>query len=460
MGAMTTSVSLLWLRRDLRRSDHPALCAAAADGPVLPVFVVDPEYFDTAGPVRRGWLAANLRTLADSYDDRLCLRRGSPIDVIPALAREVGATAVHVSTETEPGGSVRDAAVRRALEADGIALVETGSPYAVTPGRVRNQSGAGFKVFSPFLRAWREHGWPGPAMEPAGLELATAPSDEQAWQDVAAAAEACPIPLPPAGEKAALTRWSGFLDNGLADYDALRDRPDLPATSQLSPYLKFGVVHPRTLLAGLHGRTGKAVERYTAELAWREFYADVLFHFPDSLVADLNPIGLQYDDPGERFVAWQEGRTGYPMVDAGMRQLLAVGWMHNRVRMITASFLTKDLHGWWVPGAVHFHNHLIDGDLASNAHGWQWTAGTGTDPAPYFRVFNPVTQGEKFDPDGEYVRRWVPELQHLAGAAVHRPWDAADGYARGYPQRIVDHAAERIEALARYEQARGRSGRG
>jgi deoxyribodipyrimidine photo-lyase len=191
------------------------------------------------------------------------------------------------------------------------------------------------------------------------------------------------------------------------------------------------------------------------ELAWREFYADVVHHNPGSLTSDLNPLGLDYDDPGEGLDAWREGRTGYPIVDAGMRQLLAVGWMHNRVRMITASFLTKDLHAWWPIGARHFLDHLIDGDLASNTHGWQWTAGTGTDAAPYFRVFNPVTQAEKFDPEGDYVRRYVPELRHLPGAAAHRPWEAVDGYAEGYPQRIVDHAAERAEALARYQRARG-----
>ncbi|MFN8136790.1 MAG: FAD-binding domain-containing protein [Propionicimonas sp.] len=178
----------------------------------------------------------------------------------------------------------------------------------------------------------------------------------------------------------------------------------------------------------------------------------MLHRHPASLGGDLNPLGVDYDEPGEGFEAWRDGRTGFPVVDAGMRQLLATGWMHNRVRMITASFLTKDLHLWWPVGARHFLDHLIDGDLASNTHGWQWTAGTGTDAAPYFRVFNPVTQGEKFDPHGDYVRRWVPELAHVRGAAVHRPWDVADGYAHGYPRPILDHAAERLEALARYQR--------
>ena len=454
---MAEAASLLWLRRDLRRADHPALAAAAEAGRVLPVFVIDPAFFDDAGPVRRGWLAATLRALDESYDGHLCLRHGDPAAIIPALAREVGATQVHVSTETEPGGAARDRRVRAALADQDVEWVETGSPYAVTPGRVMNRTGQPYRVFTPFSRAWQEYGWRPPATEPAALELATASSHNGAWELAEAATATCPIELPPAGERAALDRWAEFLDEGLLGYDGHRDRPDLHGTSRLSPYLKFGVVHPRTLLADLAGRTGKGAQRYVAELAWREFYADVLHHNPDSLTSDLNQLGVDYDDPGEAFDAWCAGRTGYPIVDAGMRQLLAIGWMHNRVRMITASFLTKDLHAWWPPGAQHFLDHLIDGDLASNTHGWQWTAGTGTDAAPYFRVFNPITQGEKFDPDGEYVRRYVPELRHLAGAAAHRPWEAADGYAHGYPERIVDHAAERAEALDRYQRARNRA---
>lgn len=179
----------------------------------------------------------------------------------------------------------------------------------------------------------------------------------------------------------------------------------------------------------------------------------MLWANPDSAWQDLRPLPLRYDEPQDAIEAWREGRTGYPIVDAGMRQLLGEGWMHNRVRMATASFLTKDLHVWWPVGARHFLEHLVDGDLASNNHGWQWVAGTGTDASPYFRVFNPVTQGKRFDPDGAYVRRWVPELAHLEGAAAHEPWKHDDGYAHDYPERIVDHAEERLEALARYDEA-------
>jgi deoxyribodipyrimidine photo-lyase len=262
--------------------------------------------------------------------------------------------------------------------------------------------------------------------------------------------------MPTAGEDAAWRRWRRFLEDGIEDYDTDRDRPDRDGTSRLSPYLHLGVLHPRSLLADLIGRPGPGAQTFTTELAWREFYADVLWHHPESAWRDLKPglDGLRYDDHEDAVAAWRTGTTGYPIVDAGMRQLAHEGWMHNRVRMITASFLTKDLHVWWPVGARHFLDLLVDGDVASNNHGWQWVAGTGTDASPYFRVFNPVTQGKRFDPDGAYVRRWVPELAHLSGKAAHEPWTADDGYAHGYPLRIVDHAAERREALERYGAAR------
>ena len=220
----------------------------------------------------------------------------------------------------------------------------------------------------------------------------------------------------------------------------------------MSTYLRWGEIHPRTLLADLASRRSKAAQTYRSELAWREFYADVLWHRPDSAREDYRPAlsSMDYDEPGEEFEAWKAGRTGFPIVDAGMRQLNATGYMHNRVRMIVASFLAKDLHVWWRHGASYFMQRLADGDLASNQHGWQWVAGTGTDAAPYFRVFNPTTQGKKFDPDGDYIRRWVPELADLPTSQIHEP----DGVA-GYPAPIVDHSEERAEALARYERARG-----
>ncbi|MGL5927544.1 MAG: cryptochrome/photolyase family protein [Dermatophilaceae bacterium] len=449
--------ALLWLRRDLRRRDHPALLAArdaAGDGDLVVAFVVDPALWDGGGMVRRAWLAATLEATDAAYDGALTLVHGDPRQVVPELARRVGASSVHVSRETTPAGRRRDDAVRARLGEAGVPWVETGTPYAVGPGLVTGGAGEPYKVFTPFSKAWRRHGWPAPASTPRTLPLRHARNDAEASAAVKAALAASDLPaMPDAGEPAALERWRTFLDGGLDGYAERRNLPGVDGTSRMSAYLKLGVLHPRTLLADLAGRSGTDVDTFVDELAWREFYADVLWQAPRSAWADLRPVlaGMKYDDDGDLVDAWRAGRTGYPVVDAGMRQLLAEGWMHNRVRMITASFLTKDLHVWWPVGARHFLDHLVDGDVASNNHGWQWVAGTGTDASPYFRVFNPVTQGEKFDPDGEYVRRWVPELQHLPGKAAHQPWEHDDGYAHGYPARIVDHAAERREALARLE---------
>ena len=449
--------ALLWLRRDLRLHDLPALVAAhESGGDVLPVFVADPTLLASAGPVRRAYLSAALAAAGASYDGALVVRVGRPETEIPALVREVGAAGVHVSRETTPYGRHRDRRVERAL--GDVPLVATGTPYAVGPGLVRKADGDPFRVFTPFSRAWHEHGWPSPASVPArvawhrGVE-----SDSLPWRDEPA------IAVVPSGEAAAQARWEEFLENDLADYDRSRDRPDLNATSQMSVHLKYGTIHPRTLLADVatHPAAGsEGARRFVAELCWREFYADVLWHRPDSAWSDLREDlrGMAYENPAgaaaSHVRAWEEGRTGYPFVDAGMRQLLTEGWMHNRVRMVVASFLVKDLHVWWPHGARYFLEHLRDGDIASNNHGWQWVAGTGTDAAPYFRVFNPVTQGERYDPDGEYVRRYVPELAQIPGPAVHEPWRVPDGLAHGYPERIVDHGAERADALGRYEAAR------
>ena len=452
MAPATTSI--LWFRRDLRLNDHPALLAAVdAASHVLPVFVLDPRLLETDTPRTRR-LLASLASLSKDTRGALVVRRGDPVDLIPALAAEVGAQQVHVSRETTPYGRRRDEAVEKALADEGRRRVATGTPYAVGPGRIVNQSGSPYKVFTPFSKAWHQHGRPAPAGRPKRIP----------WlrDDV----RSDPLPEAPhleAGEAAALKRWDRFLHDGLTAYDRERDRPDLDTTSRLSAPLKYGEIHPRTLLADIAAHSAgrsHAASTFVTELIWREFYADVLWHHPDSAWHDLRPelARLPYDSGAEtdRLVdAWREGRTGYPVVDAGMRQLLEEGWMHNRVRMITASFLTKDLHVWWPVGAQHFLDHLVDGDIASNNHGWQWVAGTGTDASPYFRVFNPVTQGRKFDPDGDYVRRWVPELAHLPGAAAHEPWKHDNGYDQDYPPPVVDHDDERRETLARYERARG-----
>jgi deoxyribodipyrimidine photo-lyase len=446
-----TATSIMWFRRDLRLGDNPALLAAAGSADrVLPLFVLDPALLGTAGR-RAERLRASLAALRDDLEGALVVRTGDPRTVVPALAAEAGAHEVHVSGESTPYGRRRDEAVARHLGAHAARLVATGSPYAVTPGRVRNAQGSPYRVFTPYSRAWRDHGWRGPADRPKVV-----------WH-TGIDSESIAFPPEPgdAGERAGLQRWEDFLDTQLTPYGHGRDRPDHDATSRMSIPLKYGEVHPRTLLADLARRRTPAnaasVERFVTELAWREFYADVLWHDPHSAWHDWRAElrGMRYDDESELVQAWREGRTGYPFVDAGMRQLLAEGWMHNRLRMVTASFLVKDLHVWWPVGARHFLDHLIDGDLSSNNHGWQWVSGTGTDAAPYFRIFNPVTQGIRFDPAGDYVRRWVPELRHLTGAAAHEPWRHEHGYAHSYPERIVDHAEERREALARLGEVKG-----
>ncbi len=441
--------SIMWFRRDLRLSDHPALTEAAAHGEVLPVFVFDPKQLAGNEAVSRTYLYRSVRALNEQLDGRLCVRVGDPLTVIPALAREIEAEAVHISADYGNYGRVRDAAVEQALQ---VPLVRTGSPYAVAPGRVLKADGTPYRVYTPYYKGWLAHGWRSPAThattEFIGLNADAIPDDDDLGT----------LRLPAAGELAALARWQWFREHGLSDYADHRDRADLDGTSQLSAPLRFGEVHPRTLLAGLGDEKGHEVFR--KEICWREFYADVLWHNPRTATEyfDERFAGMQYDTgktAEARFDAWSKGRTGFPFVDAGMRQLLAEGWMHNRVRMVVASFLVKDLHLEWQFGAAWFARWLRDFDLASNQHGWQWTAGCGTDAAPYFRIFNPVTQGLRFDPDGDYVRRYIPELAHIAGKQAHEPWDLIDGYSNGYPERIVDHAVERDEALRRYSDIKG-----
>lgn len=449
MAGMT---SLLWLRRDLRLRDHPALLAAAQAGPVAAVFVLDDALRKPSGAPRLAFLYRSLRALdaqLREYGGQLVIRQGKPEDAVPALVREFGAGAVHVSADFNPYGAARDKRVAQAL--GDVALVSTGSPYAVAPGRVVKPDGSPYQVYTPFYRSWCEHGWRAPAQSSAssaewisGVEGAQIPADPVLAQDVE---------LPEAGEPAAHAAWTAFQQNGLADYADARNNPALDATSRMSVYLKYGAIHPRTLLADL----GPSHETYRKELAWREFYATVLHFWPGSSREYFLPRMAKMDYAAgaaadKAFEAWRLGRTGFPMVDAGMRQLSAQGWMHNRLRMIVASFLVKDLHIEWTRGARYFMQHLVDGDLASNNHGWQWTAGTGTDAAPYFRIFNPVSQGTKFDPTGNYVRRWVPELRSLSGADAHEPWKV--GGVAGYPERIVDHAKERSIALDRYNELR------
>ena len=447
----------MWFRRDLRLRDNPALLAAiraaqdAGDGRVIPLFIIDPALWEPSGPIRRAYLRASLAALDEALGGSLHLRSGDPRVEVPKLLKSSAANSVHIAADYAPYGSTRDAAIEQAI---GDRLVRTGSPYAVAPGRVTKDDGTAYRVYTPFYRAWMRHGWRAPADDiPDDVEWWSPPGGKR----LPKAADPG-IALPPAGEQAAWERWDAFRSGGLANYATLRDRPDLAGTSALSHHLRWGEIHPRSLLAELDSSD----EVYRKELCWREFYADVLWHHPSSARVSLD---RRFDelmpwDEGvgadRAFDAWATGRTGYPFVDAGMRQLRAEGWMHNRVRMVVASFLVKDLHLPWQRGAAEFMHWLRDGDLASNAHGWQWTAGCGTDASPFYRVFNPVAQGLKFDPDGDYVRRYIPELAHLHGKAAHEPWESADGYAQGYPKRVVDHKVEREAALAAFATLKGR----
>ena len=423
--------TLLWFRRDLRLHDLPALLtAAAADGEVLACYVLDPRLKASSGPRRLQYLCDALRDLRESLDGRLLVTRGRPEKRIPKLAKEIGATAVHVSADYSPFGRRRDDAVRDAL--GDVPLDDTGSPYLVSPGRVTKDDGTPYKVFTPFYDAWRRHGWRAPTNSGAKSVRWIDPADVAGGADIPDAGVELELP---AGESAARKQWAKFVKGGLDDYADNRNRPDLDTTSRMSAHLKFGAIHPRTMAADL-GR-GKGAQAYLRELAFRDFYAAVLYKWPDSVWWNWNKSfdAIPVDEDRTLFEAWKEGRTGFPIVDAGMRQLAQTGFMHNRVRMIVASFLVKDLHLPWQWGARWFLEQLVDGDMANNQHGWQWAAGCGTDAAPYFRVFNPTTQGEKFDPDGAYIRRWVPDV------------DDDD-----YPDPIVDHAAERKEALRRYSE--------
>ena len=439
--------SIMWFRRDLRIGDNPALLAAIKSSEqVIPLFILDKQQIAQAGAKLLAYMSQSLRKLDDSLGNRLHIIEGDQVEVLSTLIKKYGVKEVHISDEYERYGAARDVKV----EAAGITLVRTGSPYAVNPGRVvKPTDGTPYKVYTPFYRAWRTHGWRAPAITPKSFVCVEPEKKYRAFPD---------FPLPDdvsiieVGEKAALARFKFFTKTGLDSYDMNRNFAGIDGTSKMSSYLKFGEVHPRTLLKGLGDE--KAHDTFRKEIAWREFYADVLFNNPHTDKDYYAPrfAEMRYDKPGAQFQAWCDGKTGFPFVDAAMRQLVHEGWMHNRTRMVVASFLVKDLHLEWQLGERFFADHLVDYDVASNAHGWQWTAGSGTDASPYYRVFNPIEQGKRFDTNGDYIRKYVPELAHLSADQIHEPWLQINGYSRAYPQRIVDHATERIESLARLQE--------
>jgi deoxyribodipyrimidine photo-lyase len=440
--------SVWWIRRDARLSDNPALIEAQADGPAAAVFAWSPALQHWSGR-RRAHLARVLWSLRNDTGDLIGVRHGNPADVVLEAAREAGATVVWAQQEYSPSAIGEQELVRRALDDDGRHLRLIGSAYAVAPGRVLKADATEYQVFTPFRRAWRDHGWRRPAAraDPAGFVSVS--SDIDLDQDAALGDLQDPLRYPPPfTEGAWLERLAEFVDGPLARYDDARDVPSVDATSRMSIPLAYGQVHPRTLLAAVHDASEadsdleEGAATFASEIAWREFHADVLFHHPDALHTSLRQVipddaWATGKDADTAFEAWRRGRTGFPLVDAGMREMAATGTMHNRVRMVVASFLVKDLHLPWQRGADHFRRALLDYDDAQNQLNWQWVAGTGRDASPYFRVFNPDGQRDKFDPSGAYVHRWLPDLATPA-----------------YPERIVDHKAQREIALADFTRGR------
>lgn len=458
--------AIAWFRRDLRLADNRMLEAAtAAADRVWPVFVVDPEqvHAHAAAPGRVAWYAANVSELdarLAATGSGLTVRCGMPDVVLRDLAAELDADVVFAAEDEDPTARARDERVRKLVD-----LVGVEDQRIVSPGDLMTRDGGSYVVFTPFRRALEAR----LAADPDGLTADASPSVERLAPPRRSDAFEPPEPphrLPAAGELAAIDRLEGFVSARARGYREERDRPGLESTSRLSPYLRVGAISIRAcwraaLAAAERARErgdrdlARGVDAWRAELAWREFFAHVVAARPrlarESFRREYDSVewtdGTQAD---ELLAAWHEGRTGFPMVDAGMRQLIATGWMHNRARLITASFLVKDAGIDWRRGESVFLEHLLDADVQQNNGNWQWVAGVGTDAAPYFRVFNPTLQARKFDPDGTFIRRWVPELSDVPSGNIHEPWRASSRSPSAYPSPILNHADARQRALARY----------
>ncbi len=471
--------SLLWFRHDLRLADNPALLAAVGrGGPVIPVFIWAPEEEGNwpPGAASRWWLHQSLARLDASLrqrGSRLILRRGPTLETIRQLLQETGATAVFWNRRYEPVIIDRDRRVKAALKQDGIIAESSNGSLLFEPWTVQTLQGQPYRVFTPFWKTCLAQPGPGiPEPAPGRIDC------PRRWPGTFEPGELRLLPTVDwaaglreswnPGETGALEKLAQFSDRRLFEYPTGRDRPDRPLTSRLSPHLHFGEISVRqvwfAVRDGIHiaGKDMEAGSCYLRELGWREFAYHLLFHFPDTPEQPLQKhfAGFPWKEDPETLRAWQRGRTGYPIVDAGMRELWHTGWMHNRVRMVTASFLVKDLLIPWQAGARWFWDTLVDADLANNTLGWQWTAGCGADAAPFFRIFNPVSQGQKFDPRGDYVRYHVPELAGLPDEWIHEPGRAAEHIlARAgiklestYPRPIIDHGLARARALEALRQ--------
>ena len=473
--------AIVWFRRDLRLADHPALRAALAGaGRVVALYIhaPDEEAPWAPGAASRWWLHHSLAALEAALaarGARLTITTGASLETLLAVARASGASSVHWNRGYEPAVVARDTAIKAALRAAGVAAESHPGNLLVEPWTIRNGQGEPFRVFTPFWRACQAAlpsvAPPEPAPEriapgraPAGVPLAALGLLPRKGWDAGLAARWTP------GESGALARLDAFLETDVGGYAERRDRPDLAATSRLSPHLHFGELSPRQAFAAAMRGAGDAAasrgtESFLRELGWREFAHHLLYAFPHTAAAPMDPrfAAFEWRTDGDLLRAWQRGATGVPLVDAGMRELWHTGWMHNRVRMIVASFLTKNLGLSWLEGARWFHDTLVDADLANNTQGWQWTAGCGADAAPYYRIFNPVLQSERFDPARGYLREWLPALARLPDEWLHRPFAAppavlaAAGVALGhdYPAPVVDLAASRERALAAWQRLRG-----
>ena len=479
---LSESATIVWFRHDLRVADNPALVAAAArGGAVIPVFVWSPEEEDWAdGGASRWWLHRSLESLQTDLgriQSRLIIRQGPAADELVRLVRETGATAVFWNRRYEPEITARDTQIKARLKTTGIEVESFNASLLFEPWTVKTSTGTPFRVFTPLWRKCLASGEP--------EEPQSAPSKLVAPQDWPASLALGKLKLEPRipwdagmreswspGAAGAARELERFLTAGLEGYNTERDRPDHTGTSRLSPFLHFGELGPRQVWHAViqaarqrHPRKHEEVaEPFLRQLVWREFAHHLLYHYPQTITEPLREefasFPCEADTAGLR--AWQRGQTGYPYIDAGMRQLWSTGWMHNRVRMAVASCLVKDLLIAWQEGARWFWDTLVDADLANNTLGWQWTAGCGADAAPFFRIFNPVGQGERWDPDGAYVRQWAPELAKLPAEWIHKPWQApadvrhAAGVELGktYPKPIVDHATARQRALEAYAAIR------
>jgi deoxyribodipyrimidine photo-lyase len=458
-----------WFRSDLRLRDNTALAAAAAAGALVPVFVLDDKLLASArsGPTRLRFLLGCLERLGADLQDRghtLVLRRGDPIVEIPRLLHETRADLLTLNRDYGPYACRRDAQVRASAERAGVKVRDFKDRVIFESAELRTQTGDAYRVYTPYRNAWhtRLEADPQPPLGPlrlpgpiAGIKPGRLPSPRELGIDK----DQTRIPTP--GEAAAVRRLQSFVNGALRDYDKQRDLPAIDGTSRLSPYLRLGAISIRTCVhaaltrAEMEPKSAAGVGVWVNELVWRDFYHAILADHPHVLTRSFRPEfdAVRWNRDERGFAAWCEGRTGYPFVDAAMCQLNTTGWMHNRARMVVASFLVKDLLIDWRRGEAFFMQCLVDGDPASNNGGWQWAASTGTDAQPYFRIFNPVAQGERFDPEGRYIRRFVPELRRLKDRFVHRPWQAPHP-PPDYPPPIVNHAERRALALERFEAAR------